>query len=167
MAILLSVLGTICVCTSAMIKGKDMRLILLLVFSANVLIAVSYLLTGAYNGAASCFVGGVQAIINYFFERKGKKLPAWLLGLYALSVIVVNLLVFSRLWDLLAMFGSLTFILCITQKNGKMYRLWSLIKDFLWLAYALVSASWGPLISQSITLSTVIGGMLLHDRKEK
>ena len=62
LAFILSTMGTVCICVPPLLKGKNMKLILLLVFSANMLVATSYLLTGAYNGAASCFVGGAQAI---------------------------------------------------------------------------------------------------------
>ena len=73
LAFILSTIGTVCICIPPLLKGKNMKLILLLVFSANVTVATSYLLTGAYNGAASCFVGAAQAIINYFFDRKNKE----------------------------------------------------------------------------------------------
>ena len=165
-AFILSILGTVCICSSSLVKGKNMKLILLLVFSANVLIATSYLLTGAFNGAASCFVGGAQAIINYFFDRKNKKLPVWLISLYALAFIVVNLLVFKSIFDLIAMIASLTFVMCIGQKNGKKYRAWSLVNTTLWLAYDLTSISIGPLVTHLVQLSTIISGIFIHDLKK-
>jgi len=144
-----------------------MKLILMLVFITNALIATSYLLTGAYNGAASCCVGAAQSIINYFYERKNKPLPAWLICLYALAFIVVNLLVFSHITDLIAMIASLTFIMGISQKNGKKYRIWTLVNTVLWLTYDLVNLSFGPLTTHLIQLTTVFLGMVMHDRKSK
>ena len=113
LAFILSTLGTISICLPSFIKGKDMKLILLFVFSANVLVATSYLLTGAYNGAVSCFIGGAQTIINFFYDRKNKPLPVWLICIYAAAFIVMNLLVFAQWADLVAMIASLSFILCI------------------------------------------------------
>ena len=52
-AFVLSALGTITICIPPLLKGKNMKLILLLIFLTNVLIATSYILTGALNGAAT------------------------------------------------------------------------------------------------------------------
>lgn len=166
LAVILSVIGTVCICLPPLFKGKDMRLILLFVFSANVLVATSYLLTGAYNGAVSCYLGGVQAIINYFFERKNKKLPVWLVVLYALSFVVVNLLVFEHAVQLLAMVASVTFVLCIGQKNGKKYRFWTMVNTALWLVYDGITLSFGPMVTHGISMCTVISGIVMHDRKK-
>ena len=65
-AFILSSIGTVFVCIPPLLKGKNMKLTLLLMFWTNVLIAISYILTGAFNGAASCCVGAVQTFINFF-----------------------------------------------------------------------------------------------------
>ena len=161
--IVLSVLGTVCICTTSFIKGKNMKLILLFVVLANALVATSYLLTGEYNGAGSCFVGAAQGFVSYFFDRKNKKIPLWLVGIYALSFIAVNLLVFKTALDLIAMLASLCFVLSIIQKNGRNYRLATLICTLLWLTYDLVNLTYGPMITHSIQLATVIFGIFIHD----
>ncbi len=167
LAFILSTIGTVCICIPPLLKGKNMKLILLLVFSANVTVATSYLLTGAYNGAASCFVGAAQAIINYFFDRKNKKLPVWLIVIYALAFIGVNLWVFKHVFDLIAMLASLTFIMCVGQKNGRKYRIWTFINTALWMIYDILKASYGPLLTHGILISTVIFGIVVHDIRKK
>ena len=167
LAFILSTIGTICICIPPLLKGKNMKLILLLVFSANVTVATSYLLTGAYNGAASCFVGGAQAIINYFFDRKNKKLPVWLITIYALAFIGVNLMVFNHVFDLIAMLASLTFVMCVGQKNGRKYRIWTFINTALWMTYDVLKASYGPLLTHGILICTVIFGIIVHDIRKK
>ena len=167
LAFILSILGTISICLPSFIKGKDMKVILLLVFSANVLIASSYLITGAYNGAVSCFIGGAQTIINFFYDRKNKPLPVWLICIYAAAFIGVNLLVFTQWTDLMAMIASLSFILCIGQKNGAKYRLCTALNSSLWLTYDLISGSYGPMVTHGILFGSVIFGILVHDLKKK
>ena len=162
-----SALGTVCVCISPLLKGKDMKLILLCVFSANALVGASYLATGAINGAVTCMVCAAQAIINYFFDRTNKKLPIWLLVVYALAFIVVNILVFEHIFDLITMVASLTFIMCIGQKTGAKYRVWVLINTLLWILYDLLMQTYGPLLIHGIQLVTVISGMVIHDIKTK
>ncbi len=167
LAFILSVIGTVCICIPPLLKGKNMKYILLLVFSANVLVATSYVLTGAFNGAASCFVGAAQTIINYFFERKNKPVPAWLIAMYAVAFIVVNLLVFTNAKDTIALVAALVFIIGICQKSGKQYRLWTLVNAGLWLLYDIVTLSFGPLTTHIVHLSTVIVGIVMHDRSVK
>ena len=144
-----------------------MQLILLFVFSANILVATSYLLTGESNGAVSCFIGGAQTIINYFFDRKNKSLPIWLIVIYALAFILMNMLVFEVLEDLVAMLASLSFILCIGQKNGMKYRLCTALNSSLWITYDLISRAYGPLLTHGILFGTVIFGIIIHDIRKK
>ena len=168
LAFVLSTIGTVCICIPPLLKGKNMKLILLLVFATNVLLATSYILTGAANGAASCCIGAVQTIINYcFFERKNKAVPLWLIGIYAAAFIGINLLVFSRLADILAILAAMAFILSICQKNGKAFRLWTLVNTVLWLLYDFITHSYGPLSTHCIQLGTLLFGMVIHDRKTK
>lgn len=143
-----------------------MKLILILICLANLFVGVSYLLTHAYTGAVTCFVGGTQTIINYFFERKNKKLPGWLITLYAITFVTVNLLVFQAWVDILALLASLVFILCICQKSGAKYRRCSFLNTSLWIVYDCISMSYGPLLTHGIQLSFVISGMILHDRRK-
>ena len=168
LALILSVIATICVCAPSFLKGKNMLVILPLLFSTNALLATSYILTGAYNGAASCTLGAVQILINYFFfERKNKNIPLWLIGIYAVAFIAVNLMVFSQLGDVLAILATMAFILSICQKNGKMYRLWNSVNSVLWITYDFITHSYGPLSTHVILFVSLLCGMFLHDRKKK
>ena len=166
LAFILSVLGMVCACIPSLLKGKNMKLILLLVFSANILTAMSYILTDALNGAASCFVGAAQTIVNYFFDRKNKPLPKWLIAIYAGSFIIVNLLVFRHFTDAIAIAAALVFIAAICQKNGKKYRFWSLVNITLWLIYDLVNLSLGPICTHTVQLVIILVGIVMHDRKK-
>ena len=166
LAFALSTLGTVCICIPPLLKGKNMKLILLLVFLANALVATSYFLTGAFNGAASCAVGALQTIINYFFERKEKPIPKWLIGIYALSFTAANLLVFSKIADIIALLAALMFVMGISVKDGKRFRLWTLINTVLWVLYDFVTLSFGPLSTHAIQLATILIGMVMHDRKK-
>lgn len=172
-----SILGLVSMIVASLIKGKNMKTILFFVFCGNVLVAVSYLLGGqGINGAASCFVGGAQAIINYFFDSKNKPLPKWLVVIYALSFIVVNIVVsdgvsktgiFISWLCLLVIVASLTFIMCIGQKSGAKYRFWTIVNNLLWCLYDVLSKSFGALTSHIPLLLFTVAGMIIHDRKSR
>ena len=165
-AFILSTLATICTCIPSFLKGKNMKLILLLVFSTNTLLATSYILTGAFNGAATCGIGAIQTIINYFFERKNKPIPVPLIAIYAAAFIFVNLLVFTHITDIIAILAAMAFICSISQKSGKQYRLWALVNTALWVVYDVITLSFGPLSTHVILLVTTLAGMAIHDRKK-
>ena len=166
MAYTLSILGLISMIVSSLLKGKNMKKILLFVFLGNFLVATSYLIDGQGAGAVSCFIGAAQAIINSFYDAKGKPLPTWLIVTYAAAFIVANLLVFAVPVDVIAIIASLTFIMCVGQKTGAKYRIWTVINMVLWCTYDLLRAAHGPLTTHVILLVFTVVGMLLHDRKK-
>ena len=164
----LSTLGLVSMIAASLIKGRKMKLILFFVFCSNVLFATSYLLAGSgINGAASCYLGGLQAIINYFFDSKGKPLPKWLVALYALGFVAVNLVFggFNGL-TVLAIVASLSFVMCIGQKSGAKYCFWVIVNSILWCIYDLISKSYGAFVSHIVLLGFTVVGMIIHDRKK-
>ncbi len=166
---ILSFLGLVSMITASLTKGKSMKKILFFVFCGNVLVGISYLLGGSgVNGAASCFLGGIQSIINYFFDSKGKSIPHWLISIYALAFIVLNLAVggFSPT-VILAIVASLTFIMCIGQKSGAKYRFWTIVNMCLWCLYDILTKSFGALASHIPLLIFTVAGMIIHDRKQR
>ena len=165
----LSALGFASVVTASLLKGKKMKQILLLVFCGNFLYATSYLVGGSgLNGAVSCYLGGVTAIINYFYDAKGKPIPKWLTALYAAAFILVNLWVGGfNLLVLLAIVATLCFVLCIGQANGKRFRFWTAFNLVLWCVYDVLTASYGTLLAHIGQLAFTVLGMVLHDRKQR
>ncbi len=152
---------------SSLLKGKSMRGILLLVLLANIMMAMSYVFAGQAGGAVSCFIGAGTALINNFYDMRGKKLPVWLIGIYAAAFVGANLAVFSAPKDILAIVASIAFILCIGQKSGRMYRFWTLVNMVLWCTYDALGLAFGTLVSHLIQLGFTVVGMLVHDRKKK
>ncbi len=165
---ILSLLGLASMITASLIKGEKMKKILFFVFCGNVLVATSYLVGGSgFNGAASCYIGGIQAIINYFFDSKNKPIPKWLVVIYALAFIVCNLVVggFKPL-VILAIVASLTFVMCIGQTSGAKYRFWTIINIGLWCLYDILSKSYSALITHIVLLVFTVVGMIVHDKKK-
>ena len=173
LAYVFSVIGLICMILASMLKNASMKTILALVCFANVIVGTGYLIAGSgINGAATLYLAAVQTLINYFFERDNKPIPGWLLAVYAVSIVVVNLLVsggFSWL-GLLIIVASLTFIPCIVQKEGAKYRFWTIVNMVLWCTYdvlaGLQSGAYNGLVTHVPLLLFTVAGMLLYDRKK-
>ena len=170
LAYVLSITGLICMISASLIKGEKMKQILFLVFCGNFLVATSYLVDGAgINGAAACYLGSLQTIINYFFDSKNKPLPTWLICVYALAIVAVNLWVAGGVSALgvLVIVASLTFIMCIGQKTGARYRFWTIVNMILWCLYDILSPAYPVLFMSHIPLLVfTVAGMIIHDRKK-
>ena len=164
----LSISGFISMVVASLIKGEKMKKILFFVFLGNFLVATSYLLDGTgLNGAASCYLGSVQAIVTYFYDSKNIPLPKWMIALFALSFIGLNLWVGGvNPLTFLAIVATMTFIAGIGQKNGAKYRFWTLTNLILWCTYDVISHSSGALTSHILILIFNVTGMVIHDRKK-
>ena len=165
----LSIMGLVSMIAASLTKGERMKMILFLVFFGNFFVAVSYLLDGkGINGAAACFLGALQTLINYFFTSRGKNIPKWLLFIYAVSIIIVNIWVAKGITFLgmLVIIASLTFIMCIAQPNGAGYRFWTIVNMVLWCSYDIIAGAYPSLITHVVLLVFTVTGMIVYDRKK-
>ncbi|MBQ4544970.1 MAG: YgjV family protein [Oscillospiraceae bacterium] len=168
MSYVLSVLGLISMICASLTKGEKMKRILFFVFCGNFLVATSYLVAGSgINGAAACYIGSIMSIVTYFFDSKNKPLPLWVIAINIASVIAVNIWA-SGLSPLgiLIIIASLTFVMCIGQKNGAKYRFWTIVNMLLWCTYDVLSKSYAALFTHVSLLVFTVIGMLIHDRKK-
>ena len=163
-----SIAGLICMIVASLIKGENMKTILALVCFANIVVATGYLFGGSgINGAAALYLAAVQTFINFFFESKNKPLPKWLVLIYVIAIVTLNLAVggFSAL-GLLVIVASLTFIMCIGQKSGARYRFWTIVNMVLWCSYDILSKSFGALTTHLPLLIFTVIGMVIYDIKK-
>ncbi|MBQ6999003.1 MAG: YgjV family protein [Clostridia bacterium] len=167
---ILSTLGLISMLVASAVKGKRMKLILFLAFCGNLFVATSYHIGGSgINGAAACYLGAVMTIINYFFESKDIPLPKWLISIYAICMVALNLWVAGglSLFSGIAIIASLVYILAIIQKSGAGYRFWTIINMILWCTYDIITGSYSVLITHVPQLVTALVSAFFHDRKGK
>jgi len=167
LAFIFSMASLVCMLTSSLIKGKNMKTILVLVCAANFLVALSYFVQVpmAVNGAVSCAIGGVMSLINYFYDKDEKPIPKWLIAIYAIVITVLNAVVMKSPVDLITIVAGLSFVMSIIQKNGKMFRVYTIINMLLWIIYDLFVHAWGPILQHSIQFAFFVLGMIIHDRK--
>lgn len=146
-----------------------MRKILFLVCCGNFLFAVSYLVGGSgLNGAASSLLASIVSIVNYFFDLKNRSVPKWLMVIYAVAFIVLNVWIggMSPL-SLLVIVSSLAFVVCIGQKDGAKYRFCVTFNLLLLCVYDLLSVSYGVFSAHLVQLAFNVIGMLMHDKKSQ
>ena len=165
----LNFLGLASFVAASLVKGKRMRLILFLSFFGNAVMATAYLVLGrGINGAISGYIGGAQAVVNYFFEAKNKPLPKWLVGVYAAAFVGLNLWLGWGDWRcVLAIAACLCFVMSLVQPTGKEYRIWTMGNCTIWCSYDAFNRAWGALATHAIIGVFTVTGIVIHDIKKK
>lgn len=170
LAYVFNLLGLLSMILASTVGGTKMRRILLFSFFGNLLVGFSYIFDGTgINGAASCFLGALQTIVSYFFQMKKMQTPKWVVALYALSFVGVNLWVAGAISIpcLIAIAATLAFVMGIIQSRGAMYRFWTLFNMLLWGVYDIVTQSYPALITHTVLFVFTAIGMIINDRKKK
>lgn len=156
--------------TASLVKGKRMGIILTLICIGNAIQGVGYIFAGdAMGGVVACFYGALIAFVNFFFERRERTVPVWLLVVYAAVFVAINLFT-SGVGDysaIIVIAAFLAYIIGAASKSGRMYRIWSISNSSLWCVYDIVTASYGVLPTHIILLSVSLVGMIIHDRRKK
>lgn len=151
---------------ASLVKGEKMKTTLFFVFCGSVLVGASYLFDGnGINGAAALYLGALQTLINYFYDSKQRDIPKWLIMCYAISIVILNIVVASGVTPLglLVIVASLTFIFCIGQKSGAGYRFWTIINLLLWCLYDILASAYSALVTHGVMLVFTVVGMIMYD----
>lgn len=167
-SMILSILGLCAFVAAALIKGENIKHNLYFVFTGSILIGTGYLFTEyGINGAVSSYVGALQTFINYFYNKKGTSIPVWLICVYVIIFLCMNIAVLESYIGILALLASLCFVGCISAKDGKGYRFWQIINSFLWISYDILSKSYGALMTHGFLFVFTVIGMILNDYNPK
>ena len=162
-----SILGLVSIMLSLLMKGKDMKRILMLSLLGNGLMVASYGCVLNWSGAASSALGTAASVINFLYAVKNSPLPKVWPVVYAALFVSVNLLTFASWVDLLAICACLIFVLLVCSPEGKKYRIWSLVNNSIWVLFDILKGSYGPLVTHIALTSVTAVGMVIHDRKQK
>ncbi len=147
--------------------GKKMKTILLFNFTGNFLVGISYLLTGSNSGAAICAVACGQVLVNYIFDTKEKKVPIWLIIIYAVAFLAVNLLSFAAWYDVLSLIAAMLFVISVAQSNSKHYRVLYFLNSAVWIFYDFLAGAYGNLITHIVLLIATFTAIIIRDKKKE
>jgi len=149
--------------------NKKMSAVLAFNLTGNVLVGINYPISGSlsFAGMAVCIVACVQVFINFLFARKNKTVPVWLLVVYLISFVAVNLLSFREWYDILALGAAVCFVFSISQQSTRSYRILYCINSSLWIVYDLLACSYTNLATHIALAVFTLVSMLVNDRNGK
>ena len=99
--------------------------------------------------------------------RKEIEVPKWIIPVYLIVFYAVNLLSFSQWYDLLVFGTSTCYVLSISQKSTRMYRILYCINSALWILYDFLAHSYSNLATHIALVVFTLVSMVINDRKEK
>jgi len=147
--------------------GKSMRNILIFNFLGNLFVGLSYFLISGFSGAVICFVACVQVVINYVFDSKKKKIPKWLIAVYAIAFVSVNLISFKAWYDVLSLLAALLFVFSVSQSSAKCYRILYASNSAVWIMYDLMACAYGNFLTHVALFVATTLAMVVRDIKLK
>jgi hypothetical protein len=145
---------------------KKMQTILIFNFTGNLLVGISYFLVSSYSGAAICAVACIQVFVNYIFDVKKKKIPLWLVAIYALAFLGVNLLSFKAWYDIFSLIAAMLFVISVAQENSKYYRIFYFLNSTVWIFYDFLAGAYGNLFTHIVLFAATLIAILVRDRKK-
>lgn len=138
---------------------KKMTHILLLQIIGSLPAALSYiLLDGGESGFVVTMIGVVQAIVMYIYDKK-KKAPHVIVTI-GFIVAFVSFSLYGnadKLINYLPAAAAVCFVLAITQRKPKMYRIFIFINAVLWLVYDVCILSGNFIVHLSGAIAGLIG----------
>ena len=156
-------------------QHKNRRTVLLFQLIGSVLFAVNFFMLGAFAGALLNAVGITRALVFINKERLNARHPAWLIAyscLYILSYVLV-FTVFGKeptvgnlIVELLPVVGMVLTTISFRYDDACAIRRFGLFNSPLWLAYNLFCFSIGAIICESISIISIVVGILRFDRQK-
>ncbi len=148
--------------------AQKMQTVLILSFLSNFLVGISYFFTSSEStsGAVICFIACIQVIINYFFDRKEKKIPMALIVIYALSFIIVSIKVYSAWFDAFSFAATMLYVASMVQTKVSYYRVLYALNSSCWIIYDLFSGSYPILTTHIILAVFTFAAMFINRKKE-
>lgn len=128
----------------------------------------SMIVLGAYSAAVGPIVLTIQGITSYFYEKKEKKQPKWMKGMYILLSILGGALTINSILSILPVLSSIFASLMLMSKDMKTSRKIGLISSSIALPYLIINKAYvAAFVFTSSFINTVDAIYKLDIKKEK
>jgi len=97
---------------------------------------VNMVLLKAYAGAINCLILMILTIISSRYENK--KFPMWLLIVFAIIILIGNIITYNNVFSLLPAVASYIYLIILLSKNMKNVRISTVILRLLWAIYDFI-----------------------------
>lgn len=126
------------------IKNKNKTLIFFTLGNSCIAIAL-----GLLNARAGMFVQitfVLETIINYFWMKKHRLYPLWLIAIYVIIPCTFIIATFGTIWDIFPMLGAIFFPAACLSKDLRL-RILNFFAVVVWIPYDIVFRQYAGMIS--------------------
>jgi hypothetical protein len=150
-----------------MMQFRSMKKILAGQIVANLLTASTYFLLGGFSGAGICFVAIVQSVVMFLYDRKGKKPPLWVLGIFIALYLTCSAMYFSSFMDIVSALAAVCFAVSIAQQKASASRAWYVMNPLLWMIYDLYTRAYANFLMHLVIFISTVTAMIRLDLRKK
>lgn len=139
---------------------KSIRLILLAELTINAGFCLYYWLLDGRSAALLSIFATAHAVVNVFYQQRGKRPTWWVFGLFSAIYIACGILTWTGPVDLLSTTATLFFALSLQQTTPTGYRLCTVGKCTSWVIYGLILGAWSSLLANLFTLLSALAALV-------
>ena len=144
------------------ISAKEKRRVLLFFTLGNFFVGLSLFLLKAYTGMFVQITFVTETIINYFWDKKGKQYPIWLILIYIIIPCTIILINYKEIWDLFPLAGAVFFPASLISKNFQL-RLLNFFAIVVWIPYNIHFGQYAGTIFCTVYAIVNIISIIRHD----
>lgn len=145
---------------------KQRKYIMLFQMTASLMFSTQLFMVGAITGGCLDLISFVRTLIFANNSKKWASSPLWLVG-FILVMIATGIMTWENLWSILPIMGSILSTVALWMKRERNIRLVSLLVGPCWMVYNVVTGAYTGALSEVIAMTSIVIGLLRHDRKKK
>ena len=138
---------------------------MLCLMTASLAFCTQLFLLGAITGGCVDLISTVRTAIFANNSKKWASSPWWLAGFIAV-MIATGIMTWKDPWSILPILGSILSTVALWMKKERNIRLVSLLVGPCWMVYNTVTGAYTGAISEVIAMTSIVIGLLRHDRKK-
>lgn len=157
------------VCSLLSFQQKERKMVMLFQMFASALFCIQLFMVNAITGAALDLISSVRTILFAIFMHSNKKWassPVWP-ALFITALVITGIFTWQDGWSILPILGSVLSTVALWMKKASHIRLISLSVGPCWMIYNMVTGAYSGALNELMAMTSIVIGMLRHDRKQK
>ena len=147
------------------VQCKKMLYVRILLFLANSLLVLQYVLTDNLSASGVCIIAIGQVALVMILNSRGIRFPLPLTLVFMAAYITVTVISFEKLPDVLTGLAACIFALSVLQTKSELYRICSTLNCTTWLIFDIWSGTYSAVILHATILSINIFTIIRLDGK--
>lgn len=146
---------------------QNKKVFLILQTASNLFYAGSFLASSSLVAGINTCISTIRIIVIYFYEKDEKTTPWYIISLFLISYIVVDIVFFSGYWDIIPAITSILITLAMIMKDMLIVNYMLLLPNFLLIVYNFFNTFYTSSILNLVELIVVVVAIITIYNKRK